>query len=293
MHALLASPLRYAGMPAERLWEMEDAQVNVGVIEAEPWDLTRLLVAEFALTCGNDWLVVPVDVPFGSLTTLESVIYTTTFGEHFVVRPTAQVSPDGHWRMYAIAGLQGSAVDGLLVPPGAVAVQDGPAIEEALFLRDEMANMAWAVERAVQGPSGAARDRSRERGDVSVFGRGSVDTAQLDYQLQSGVPARWIPYLPRSAAYRSIDLVQGRMTRPDGTRIAPLGRTLGRSDVATLKDAEVPREGVLVRRQFSVTRRTDGSYVCWTTRRVGVGRGEGASQLAFDGALSRKPRPNA
>jgi hypothetical protein len=82
------------------------------------------------------------------------------------------------------------------------------------------------------------------------------------------------------------------MTRPDGSPIAPLGRTLGRSDVATLKDAEVPREGVLVRRQFSMTRRTDGSYVCWTTRRVGIGRGEGASQLAFDGALSRKPRPN-
>ena len=62
MHALLASPLRYPGMPADRLWEMEDAQVNLGVVESEPWDLARLLVAEFALTYGNDWLVVPVDV---------------------------------------------------------------------------------------------------------------------------------------------------------------------------------------------------------------------------------------
>ena len=67
IHALLASPLRYPGMPADRLWEMEDAQVNLGLVEAEPWDLARLLVAEFALTYGNDWLVVPIDVPFGSL----------------------------------------------------------------------------------------------------------------------------------------------------------------------------------------------------------------------------------
>ena len=42
--ALLASPLRYPGMPADRLWEMEDKQVNLGLIEAEPWDVARLLV---------------------------------------------------------------------------------------------------------------------------------------------------------------------------------------------------------------------------------------------------------
>ena len=30
VHALLASPLRYPGMPADRLWELEDAQVNLG-----------------------------------------------------------------------------------------------------------------------------------------------------------------------------------------------------------------------------------------------------------------------
>jgi hypothetical protein len=293
VHAVLASPLRYAGMPADRLWEMEDARVNLGVVEAEPWDLARLLLAEFALTYGNDWLVVPVDVPFGSLTTIESAIYTTTFGEHFVVRPTAEVSPDGRWRMFAIADRTGAAVDGLLIPPGPVAVQYGPAVEEVLFLRDEMANMVWAVERAVQGPSGGARDRARERDDQPPAGPGPVESAQLDYRLQVGVPGRWIPFLPRSSGYRSIDLVQGRMSRPDGSAIVPLGRILNRPDVKTLKDAEVPREGVLVRRQFSMTRRADGSYVRWTTRRVDVGRGEGASQLAFDSAISRKPRPNS
>lgn len=293
VQALFASPLRYAGMPADRLWEMEDAQVNLGVVEAEPWDLARLLVAECALTYGNDWVVVPVDVPFGSFTSVESVIYTTTFGERFVVKPTAQVSPDGRWRMFTIASRAGASVDGLLVPPGAVRVQDGPPIEEVLFLRDEMANMVWCVERAVQGPSGSARDRAREGNDAPVFGRGPVQKAELDYQLQSGVPARWIPFLPRTSGYRAIDLVQARMTRPDGTPVPPLGRILNRPDLAALKDAEVPREGVFIRRQLSMTRRADGSYLCWTTRRVSTGRGEGASRLAFDSAISRKARPNS
>src|SRR5262245_4969652 len=292
-HAVLATPLRYAGMPADRLWEMEDARVNLGVVESEPWDLARLLVAEFALTYGNDWLVVPVDVPYGSVTTVESVTYRTTFGEHFVVRPTVEVSPDGRWRTFAITAPDGTGSDGLLIPPGAVAVQDGPPIEEVLFVRDEMANLAWAVERLVQGPSGQARDRARERDDPRSLGPGPVARAQLDYLLQTGLPARWIPYLPKTSGYRAIELVQGRMVNAAGIAVAPVGRLLNEASVRKLKDAEVPREGVFVRRRPSLTRRTDGTYVRWTTRRVSVGRGEGASRLAFDSTIPRKPLPNA
>jgi hypothetical protein len=280
-------------MPADRLWEMEDAQVNLGLVEAEPWDLARLLVAEFALTYGNDWLVVPVDVPFGSLTTVESVMYTTTFGEHFVVGSTSDTSPDGRWRMFTVTTPEGTTSDGLLIPPGAVAVQDGPPIEEVLFLRDEIANLVWAVERSVQGPSGAARDRSAERQALGPQRARPVEHAQLDYLLQTSLPARWIPYLPRSSGYRAIDLVQGAMPDPQGNAITPLGVLLGDSGMAMLRDAEVPREGVTVRRQPSMTRRSDGRYLRWTTRRVGIGRGEGSSRLAFDSALSRKPQPNA
>jgi len=293
VHAVLATPLRYPGMPADRLWEMEDARVNMGLIEAEPWDIARLLVAEFALTYGNDWLVVPVDVPFGSLTTVESVTYISTFGEHFVVEPTDVVSPDGRWRMFSIADAGGGSMEGLLVSPGAVAVQDGPALEEVLFLRDEMANMSWAVERAVQGPSGAARERSRERDDPRPPRPGPVERAQLDYLLQTGIPARWIPYVPRSSGYRAIELVQGRVPRPDGVVPAPLGVILNRADVKVLKDAEIPREGIRVVRQPSMTRRADGGYERWTARRIGIGRGEGVSRLAFDRAFPRRPAPNA
>lgn len=282
VHALLASPLRYPGMPADRVWEMEDHQVNLGVVEAEPWDLARLLVAEFALTYGNDWLVVPIDVPFGSLVSVESVTYLTTFGERYVVRRTDEVSPDGRWRVWAIPG-----VDALLVPPAAVAVQDGPACEEVLFLRDEMANLAWAVERKVQGPSGFSRDRARENDDPTPIAKGPVPRAQLDYLLQTGVPGRWIPYLPKRSGYRAVDLVQGRMPDAAGDPVQPLGRLLNDPGVRLVPDAELPREGLLVLRQPSMTRRSDGSYLRWTARRVSVGRGEGASNLAFDTAHPR------
>lgn len=82
---------------------------------------------------------------------------------------------------------------------------------------------------------------------------------------------------------------------PDADRvgIAPLGRLLKSSALKVIKDAEIPREGIVVRRQPSITRRADGSYLRWTTRRVGVGRGEGSSRLAFDSAVTRTPRRGA
>ena len=241
MHALLASPLRYPGMPADRLWEMEDAQVNLGLVEAEPWDLARLLVAEFALTYGNDWLVVPVDVPVrladhGRVGDLHDHLRRALRGR----ADRRQVSPDGHWRMFTITDADGDALDGLLVPPGAVAVQDGPAIEEVLFLRDEMANMAWAVERSVQGPSGAARDRARERDDPPPPEPGPVADARSSTTCcRPACPARWIPYLPRSSGYRAIELVQGAM--PDRRRRPRSAARAGCSTRPTSRCSRTPR----------------------------------------------------
>ena len=57
---MLATPLRYPGMPANRYWQLEDGRVDLGAIEAQPNDLARLCLAEFALTSGDDWLTVPV-----------------------------------------------------------------------------------------------------------------------------------------------------------------------------------------------------------------------------------------
>ena len=78
------------------------------------------------------------------------------------------------------------------------------------------------------------------------------------------------------------------MPDASGNPVAPLGRLLNTPDVRLVPDAEIPREGLFVRRQPSMTRRSDGTYLRWTTRRVGVGRGEGSSRLGFDSAQPRR-----
>ena len=57
----------FAGCRALRFWEFEDAQVDFGSVDAGPTDLARMLLVEFALTYGNDWFVIPIELDVGSL----------------------------------------------------------------------------------------------------------------------------------------------------------------------------------------------------------------------------------
>jgi hypothetical protein len=295
---VLATPLRFAGMPADRYWEFEDAQVNLGALEVQPHDLARLLLVEFATVYGNDWLVVPVDVPLGSFTSIGAVTYTTTFGEKFAVARADDTTRSGTFRLFELSvarppdnpGLPATTIPGLFVPPSVTGVLDGPALEEVLYLRDELANMAWAVERTVQGPSGDPRSRHDE-GYPPAFQPGLDPAAELDYVLQTGVPQWWIPFLPYSTGYATIALAKGVMTRPDESLVEPLGVLLRPGDALGIRDEEIPREGARVRRVPTLARRVDGSFARWITRRVTVGRGEGASGLAFDSTVARHPLP--
>jgi hypothetical protein len=287
-----ATPLSYAGMPADRLWQFEDSAVNLGGLESEPHDLARLLLVEYALSYGNDWLVVPVEVPAGSLTTIGWLTYTNTFGERFLVERPLERRPNDGWRMFTVAAVNdvGDDLPALLIPPAVVGHDDGQAIEEVLFLRDETANLAWAVERTVPAPSGDVRARSDEGTQPPPPTPGDTN-AELDYRLQLGVPEQWIPHLPQTTGYRAIELVQGRMRRADGSLVPPVVVLLNEAGASPIADEEIPREGVRVRRVPVLARTLDGSYRRWTSRRVGVGRGEGSSGLAFDAAIRRTLQP--
>jgi hypothetical protein len=83
-------------------------------------------------------------------------------------------------------------------------------------------------------------------------------------------------------------------TQPDGTRLTsqPHGlllRTDLEQDPASepplrLKDEEVPREGIVVRRCFQYCRWLDGTSYVWLGRDKYINTGEGASGLAWDKA---------
>jgi hypothetical protein len=172
-------------------------------------------------------------------------------------------------------------IPGLFIPPAALGTMEGRPLEEVVFLRDEMANMAWAVERVVQGRSGDPRTRGDEERPVNAV-QDLKEGAELQYLLQTEVPRHWIPFVPIATGIGSIALRKGTM----GDRDLSLGLLLS-STPLTIRDEEIPREGLHVRRVPALARAADGRYLRWIAYRVSVGRGEGWSGLAYDGAYGK------
>ena len=196
------APVRYPGMPAERYWEFEDADVNFAGAEAGVTDLLRLTVTEFALTFGNDWFIVPVRLPVGALYDVSAFEVTDTFGITAHPGPI-QVAGPAPWTMFEVSAdvnLQGTLRHAVLIPDSLDGVQEGAVLEHTLLARDEMANLAWAIEKKVQGVSGEPLDRELEAKGLAFHQQIQFDSGpqspQLVYRLATPVPANWTPLLP-------------------------------------------------------------------------------------------------
>lgn len=184
------------------------------------------------------------------------------------------------------------APPGLLVVPPVVGHSiEGPSIEEVALIRDETANMAWAIERKISGPVGNAIDRyERSRLGAAPQDRTEVlDT--LSYRLSTEVPDHWIPLVPRSDGLRAIRLDRGTMVSADGDVLRPQGRILEPERPLSLFEEEIPRSGIAVARAWQVARTPDGRTLAWIGRQKRPSRGEGSSGLAFDQLLPPQPGP--
>ena len=298
----LPAPITFRGMPAARWWEFEDASVDFGAVDTAPDDLGRLLVTEFATVFGNDWYIIPVVLPIGSLTTVSSLVVTDTFGERRLIEPTAKArTAGGRWRMFAISE-DATPGDGdgdlgmLFLAPVVSSQIDGRPLEEVLFVRDEMADMAWAIERVVMGVSGTPMDRTEQwNRAIAAASRTeagarppTVPLAPIRYRLATTVPDHWIPLLPvHGSTNRGVRLQRGAMLHFDTgvpTAIEPRGKVLASPTDAPLRffEEEVSREGRRVQRIPMLARWSGGITASWVGRRSRVGRGEGASGLRYD-----------
>ena len=222
------SPVRYPGMPAERYWEFEDGNVNFAGAEAGVTDLLRLTVTEFALTFGNDWFVAPVRLPVGALYRVNGFRITDTFGITAVAGAIESVG-DTPWTMFELsadASLQGTLRHTMFLPDSLDGVQEGAVLEHTLLARDEMANLAWAIEKKVQGVSGEPLDRDLEAKGLAfqqqIHFDNQPDSPQLVYRLATPVPANWTPLLPvRDARLNLADPLEIRLERAGMKRFYP------------------------------------------------------------------------
>jgi hypothetical protein len=265
--------VRFRGMPDSRWWVFEGSKTDFGAIVPDTRDLARLLFMDFMLLHGDDWFLAPLSVPAGSLCFIDSLTVTDVFGLAQMV-PRADAS--GGWTMFSPTDASGAPVPCLVVPAVASAsLLTGPAIEDVHLLRDETADMAWAIECVVEGPLGGAESEPLPPAPDPTAGA----PAGLVYQLSTPLPASWYPLMPVQAN-GAVNLLAGAV---EG-QAPPRGRIVSRLGAAgfQMPDGEVPRSGVRVRRIVCRARSADGKSHLWIARRRQIGAGAASSGLRFD-----------
>jgi len=200
------TPVRYGGMPLPRFWAMEDARVDFGSVEAAANDLGRLLLVEFATVFGNDWFILPLKLPAGTLTRLDSVVVTDVFGRHLLVERAGIDEPQ--WNLFSLStrgDVAHPARDALFLPPTANYITESDPLETVLFLRDEMADLAWGVEATIENGLGAVINR---RASWAGHRAALPDNSTLpSYHVETIVPDYWFPLAPeRLAGQNSVRL---------------------------------------------------------------------------------------
>ncbi len=284
--SFIPGPVSFKGMPNPRFWMMDDSQTDFGKIDTSPTGLLHLLVAEFGLIYGNDWFMLPYPLGINTICEIKGLVVTDVFGEHILIEPAGAGTANDwqKWAMFHQTDLNTAA------PPNHLFYL-APAVRESLindplevvnFLRDEVAEMVWAVENRV--PSQAGHGVS---GNLIALNNNPppaftpAGTAAIRYILGTTVPYNWIPFIPVHIEGSDAE-IQFQRAAMAGAKGA-LGQIISETPAPYyINQEEIPGSGVIIQRGFNRARWLNGKTYLWMGRVRGTGTGEGWSNLKFD-----------
>ena len=243
-------------------------------------------------------MVVPCHLRAGILARVTSVTVHDDYGERHDI-PAAAVldGPDRVWRFFEVEGDDGP--DALeradRVAPPAVAcpacpTRRRPPVERVDLLRDEVANLVWAIERRAPASSGRSVDRdaaARPAAQEDAQDRAGQDWT---YEAFPPVPANWIPFVPvrrgDGSPTAQVYLRRARMAATDPLvppgRLVPMGRILDARRPLRIDEEAIPDAGLRIDRRYQRARDADGTVHLWMGRRVRTGAGPARRGFATD-----------
>ena len=297
--------ISFPSMPRARWWEMEDSTIDLSNVQAQKTDTGLLLLAEFSLLFSNDWLLVPLSLPIGTMSKIQSLRVTDVFGVQTIIQKQYVAAPSLDWRLFQMP--EGPLAGWTWLPPLSTGRLQGEALEEVKFIRDEMANMVWAVEQTVPDGIGGHIEGASAAVGMEQWLRtlANVPTAtpipdlpvKADYTYSIGntVPPHWIPFIPFRPIATNPDMVLRRAAMPrilegvdEATRIRPRTALVRNSSFLEqnqrldIQEEEIPVTGVTLRTYWRRTRWVDGTIVTWLAREKRLGKMSEASGLQFD-----------
>ena len=306
----------FPGAPLARWWSFEDRNVALGDVQPADLNFLTILLVEFCLLSpANDWYVVPLKQRVGTIRHLDSLRVIDSFGVVSEATPVIDASSDDRgWEVFTLdGGDSGLSPDGRLfyLPNSLHQAMESKPFESVSFLRDESANLVWAIENRYRDADGKVVNRHDEeaakapsppenlrywdsesakmveRSEVTGDGEpGFRFLGPLDlYEPKSFVPAHFVPYVPRRLNDEGAFVLRRGRTQEDvSTGPQYKGILLGESKY--ISEESIPRAGVKVERIHQLARDGTGRWHSWRSRKRSVDEPRGTPGIRFD-ALRR------
>jgi hypothetical protein len=284
---IVPTQVHVPGAPHPRWWRFEDGNAYFDAPSDPEPNVLSLLLPEFAYLDINNWFVVPLHARAGTVREITALQVVDSFGVVTTLRAADQATRA--FRLFAVDTIEGASAaqwggEFLLLPNVAIDIVHNDDIEDIRFLRDENANLVWAVESRYRAIDGSAVIN----GDGVPLPQESPSAGDnLDqFRLMSPLPEYWIPYVPQqlsanAAVSGEIQLRRAR-TNPQATATEPQYRSKIVSESVTLLEEEIPRSGLRVRRISRFARGSDGTAHFWTGRLKEAGQRPTQPGLRFD-----------
>ena len=155
------------------------------------------------------------------------LVVTDVFGDRTLVRAadegTTTTGSAGACSASATRTRSGSYNRQFFLPADVGATLESEPLERVQFVRDEMANMVWAVEEVIPDATGVGingHDAADKTGVLPAPIQNSP--ASIRYVLGTTVPENWIPFLPvqRPGSAQDIAFQRAAMPQARGSRRA-------------------------------------------------------------------------
>lgn len=289
-----AQPTRLTvrGTPNLRWWEFEHNQIDIGAIQPEKRDLSRVLMMDFMLIAGNDWFILPYVQPLGTVCWVDLLAVHDVFGGMTRIQPAVPASGApraARWSMFthSLVDNPNRLAPFFVLPPTTGGVlQEGEVLEEVRFSRDEMANLVWAVEEMIENGVGIPNPgREADMAEKPAFPP-TPSTQALQYRVQTSVPSHWIPFVPVELSAERAGRVKLEMAGLlDARNHTPLGRILRPANVSgayRIWEEEIPRDGMRLSRYSARSRWVNGETYVWNARRTALISEHATIALLFD-----------
>jgi hypothetical protein len=330
----VSSNLKFSGMPQKRWWDFEDEYIDFGSLNPKKNNMVSLLLMEFGLVHSSDWYIIPHPMEVGTIKKIEKFTVKDCFGDKTVIEPAGRTSSelamsesDSSWDSWTMFSLSEKYKDRdqkhntpyFFLPPTIDHVLTGNPLEEIKMLRDETANLVWAVEktyRTYYGEPISGYDHSLYLKRRSNVGSPLINETEeededsdkpIKYTIMTDVSWNWIPFIPvhvtakeipsattipPDPSHKHIQLQRAAMINTvDRTPILPNSRLINEVQPQYyIDESEIPRSGIILSENCQRTVWYTGEVFLWIGRNKSIGTGEGSSGLQFDSISLRKKR---